>query len=75
MFGLSEVVVDVSTLYVEFVGKILQIAADVQACFGGSVIVVEIPIEAGLALLLKQREETLLNLLQEIEAYEEVGVV
>ena len=75
VLGLTEIVEDVRAFYVEFVGKILEVTTDILACFGGSVIVVEIPIETGFTLLLKHRKETLLYCLQKIETHEKIGVI
>ena len=72
----GEAVVDVTILAVQFVGEVAEILRDVVARLVlADVIVVEVPVEVGLALLPEPTEEHLLHLLQQIKADEDVVVV
>ena len=70
-----EVPVDVVGLHVERVGEVRQVLTDVlPGLIVVHVVVVEVPVEGGLALGLEGVEEPLLHLLQQVEADEEVAV-
>ena len=72
----AEVAIDGFRRGVEFVREVLEITADVlSGLVMLHVIVVEVPVEMRLALLLQVGEQLLFDLLQQIEAYEEVVVV
>ena len=54
LLGLLEVLVDVVTLAVELVGEVFEVGGNVAACLVVvHVVVVEVPVEAGLVLLLQ----------------------
>ena len=72
----AEVAIDGFRRGVEFVGEVFEITTDVLAGLVMlHVIVVEVPVEMRLALLLQVGEQLLLDLLQQVEADEEVVVV
>ena len=54
VLGLLEILVDILALTVQFVGEILEVGGDIVACLVLlHVVVVEVPVEAGLASLLQ----------------------
>ena len=71
-----ELTVDLLVVAVQLVGEVFKILGNVASSLVAlHVILVEIPIKQGLAFFLQGGEELLLDLLQEVEAYEEVTVV
>ena len=73
---MTEVLVNLIIMDIKLIGKCLQVSADVLAgLVACHIVMVEIPIEMGLALLLEHGEELLLHLLDQVEADEEVMVV
>ena len=76
VLGFLEVFVDVIGGAVQFVRKGMQVLGDIMASLVAlHIVVVEVPIEAGLAGLLKGGEKLLLHLLQQVEAHKEVALV
>ena len=81
---LAEVAVDGVGSGVQLVGEVLQVLGNVASGFMllhtttvgvRHVVVVEVPVEIGLAGILEVREELLLYLLQQVETHKEVAVV
>ena len=76
LLGQTEITVDFIGISVELVGEELQVAADVLASLVMlHIIMVEVPVEVGLAFMLQGSEEALLDFLQQVEADEEVVFV
>ena len=73
---LAELPVDVVVGDVQLVGESSQILADIPAgLMLTHVVVVEVPVEAGLPLALQVAEQLLFHTLHQVEAHEQVAVV
>ena len=76
LLGTVEIVVECCRTAVERIGELIEVLGDeVTGLVLAEVGVVEVPIEERLILLLQTAEKRLLNLLQKIEAHEDIGVV
>ena len=76
LLGLAELLVDVGIGVVQLVRKVFQVSGNIPACLVVlHIVMVEVPIELGLAFFLEEGEELLLDFLQQVEAYEEVTVI
>ena len=75
--GIGEVAEDVGIAFVELVGEHLSELAEIVSGFvrGVHVVGVEVPVEAGLALLLELAAYRGFHLLHHVEAHEEIEVV
>ena len=73
MLGAVEIAVDFFRRHVQLVGKVFQITANVlSGLVALQVVMVEVPIEMGLAGLLQFAEELQLDFLKQVETDEEV---
>ena len=75
LFRSLETVEDFVVLSVKLVGEVAQILGDIVPSLLLHVVMVVVPVEGGLALATKMGEETLLHLLQKVEANKEIAVV
>ena len=73
---MAELPVDVGIGAVQLVGKVFQVSGNIPASLVVlHIVMVEVPVELGLAFFLEEGEELLLDFLQQVETHEEIAVV
>ena len=76
MLRLRETTIYLVVSRVEFIREVGKVLADIVTCFVPfHIVVIEVPVEVGLALALKGCEKTLLDALQEVESYEQIDII